>query len=96
MVFGLEQMVEIKKKAFPDSLIKPIIINQDVLKNIFSQVRGFNAQNNHPNYSLYMNTINTVNITETSVSKKSNTGGSRDLPEAELPNPHPFKRRKSS
>ncbi len=94
MVYGLEQMVIIKKRKFPSCVIKPVIINQDVLENIFCQVRGFNAQNDHPNYSLYMGTINTVNITQTSVSKKGNTGGSSDMPNAEIPNPHPFKKMK--
>ena len=70
MVFGLEQMVIIKKKAFPRAELKPVIINQDVVENIFCQVRSFNGQNVHPNYQLYMNTINTVNITQTMASKR--------------------------
>ncbi len=92
MTYGLEQMVKIKVSRFPNAVIKPVIINQDVLENIFCQVRGFNAQNDHPNYALYMSTINTVNITQSSVSKKGNTSDSSDMPEAELPNPHPFKK----
>lgn len=92
MVYGLEQIVKIKKSKFPKSILKPIIINQDVLENVFCQIRGFNAQNDHPNYSLYMSTINTVNITQSSVSKKGNAGGSGDLPRVGLPNPHPFKK----
>ena len=92
MVYGLEQMVKIKKRNFPKSILKPIIINQDVLENVFFQVRGFNAQNDHPNYSLYMSTINTVNIMQSSMSKKGNAGGSEDLPRVGLPSPHPFKK----
>ncbi len=94
MVYGLEQVVKIKKSLFPRAVIKPIILNQDILENIFCQVRGFNAQNDHPNYSLYMNTINTVNITQASISKKCNSGGTGDLPKVALPNLHPFKRKK--
>ena len=94
MVYGLEQVVRIKKKTFPNAVIKPIIVNQDVVENIFCQIRGFNAQNDHPNYALYSSTINTVNITQSTVSKKGNTGGSAVLLDAELPNPHPFKKSK--
>ena len=87
-------MVKIKKDNIPSSVIKPIIINQDVVENIFCQVRAQNAQNSHPNYALYMNSVNTVSITQTLTSPKSNTGGSNVLPRSELPNPHPFKRTK--
>ncbi len=92
MIYGLEQMVKIKKRAFPNAVIKPIIVNQDVVENIFCQIRGFNAQNDHPNYALYSSTINTVNVTQSTISKKGNTGGLGDMPEAELLNPHPFKK----
>ena len=94
MVFGSEQMIIIKKKAFPSAELKPVIINQDVVENIFCQVRSFNGQNAHPNYQLYMNTMNTVNFTETMVSKKANSGNSLCLPRGELPSAHPFKRAK--
>ena len=47
MVFGLEQMIIIKK-TFPSAELKLVIINQDIVENIFWQVRSFNGQNAHP------------------------------------------------
>jgi len=61
MVIGLEQVVKIKSRAFPDTgIIKPVIINQDVIENIFCQVRGSNGQNNNPTYLSYGSTITSV------------------------------------
>ena len=39
MVLGFCSLVNIKLEAFPHSLIKPNIINQDVVENHFCQVR---------------------------------------------------------
>ena len=36
MVFGLEQIIRIKKSQFPKASIKPIVINQDIVENILS------------------------------------------------------------
>ncbi len=91
MVIGLEQAVDIKTSAFPSSRLKPVIINQDILENIFCQVRGSSGQNNNPNYYLYSVTMSSINMGQTVLSKKGNTGGDRSaLPHASLPNLHPF------
>lgn len=95
MISGLEQVVRIKTESIHGAVVKPVIINQDILENIFCQVRGCNGQNNHPKYHLYMTTITTVNIGQTIVSKKGNAGGNKDaLPSSGLPIAHPFKKSK--
>ena len=35
MVVGLEGMVRIKTNHFPGTVLKPVILNQDILENIF-------------------------------------------------------------
>ena len=82
------------KSQFPKASIKPIAINQDMVENIFCQVRGLNAQNDHLNYHLYMNILNTINTTQTVIRKKSNSGGNQVLSELNIPNLHHFKKRK--
>lgn len=91
MVFGLEQAVAIKSTTFPGSLLEPVIMNQDILENVFFQVRGSSGQNNNPNYYLYSGILCSINIGQTVLSKKGNTGGDTTaLPQASLPNLHPF------
>ncbi|KAK3754215.1 hypothetical protein QZH41_013117 [Actinostola sp. cb2023] len=98
MVIGLEQVVKIKSRAFPDTgIIKPVIINQDVIENIFCQVRGSNGQNNNPTYLSYGSTITSVNIGQDAISKKGNTRGIKEcLTRACLPVEHPFKKKKKN
>ena len=40
MITGLQKVVEIKMAHFKEASIKPVIINQDILENIFCQVLG--------------------------------------------------------
>lgn len=95
MIVGLEQVVRIKTEKFQGAAIKPVLVNQDILENIFCQIRGCNGQNNHPKYHLYMTTITTVNIGQTVISKKGNSGGNKDaLLSSGLPLAHPFKKAK--
>ena len=37
MILGFQALVTIKLKAFPNAIIKPAIINQDVVENHFCQ-----------------------------------------------------------
>lgn len=97
MVFGLEEAVRIKTTAFPGTVVKPVIINQDILENLFCQVRGSSGQNNNPNYYLYGGIMTSVNMGQTVISRKGNTGGDKSaLPQASLPNLHPFSHKMSS
>jgi hypothetical protein len=53
MILGFISLVRTKLNRFPGSLIKPAILNQDVLENHFSQLRGANGQNDNPSYQLH-------------------------------------------
>lgn len=54
----------------------PNRVNSDVIENVFSQQRGMhNGCNTNPTYQHYCNTMNSIILGESSVSKKSNTGG---------------------
>ncbi|CAB3995373.1 Hypothetical predicted protein [Paramuricea clavata] len=44
MILGFISLVRTKLNRFPGSLIKPAILNQDVLENHFSQLRGANGK----------------------------------------------------
>lgn len=97
MITGLQKVVEIKMAHFKEASIKPVIINQDILENIFCQVRGSNGQNNHPKYYMYSSTLTAVNIGQSVVSKKGNAfsnGKPAALPFAGLPVEHPFSRKR--
>ena len=60
MIMGFGAMVKTKLSRFPGTLIKPAIINQDVVENHFSQLQGANGQNENPTYQLdYFWTDNT-------------------------------------
>ncbi len=52
MIFGFHSIVYIKLNEYPQSVIKPAIVNQDVVEGHFCQVRACNGQNNHPTWRL--------------------------------------------
>lgn len=95
MCLGVQAMVSVKLNRFPGTSIKPAIINTDVVENHFSQLRGANAQNEHPTYLQTQYTQNAIILGQGTVSRKSNVGVS--LPSgggAALPQEHPFRKRK--
>jgi hypothetical protein len=95
MILSLEQVVRIKQARFPNSKTKPVILNQDVLENVFTQVRGSNGQNDHPKFYLYMSTIRSINFRQTVLNKRGNTSGDKEaLPPANLPIARPFSTKK--
>lgn len=55
-------------------MIKPAIINQDLVENHFCQIRACNGQNNNPTRRLQETTQNTVSYGQTTISRKSNAG----------------------
>lgn len=74
MVHGFISMVQTKLKRFPGSIVKPAIINQDVVENHFSQLRGANGQNDNPTYQTTQGTQNSIIYGQTTISRKGNTG----------------------
>ena len=93
MVFGFISMVKSKFAHFPGSLIKPAIVNQDVVENHFSQLRGANGQNDNPTYQTVQGTQNSVILGQTTISKKCNTGNTKNDSFSGLPKDHLFSRR---
>ncbi len=90
MILGFTAMVKTKLSRFPGTLIKPTIINQDVVENHFSQLRGANGQNENPTYQLVQGTQNSVIFGQTTISKKCNTGGMKNNSFSGLPKEHIF------
>lgn len=74
MILGFQSLVSIKLKAFPNAIIKPAIINQDLVENHFCQVRACNGQNNNPTWRLQETCQNTIRYGQTTISRKSNAG----------------------
>ena len=76
MCLGLNALVTIKLSQFPESVLKPSIINQDCVENHFGQIRACNGQNNNPTYLQQQSTQNSIRIGKTFISPKSNAGKS--------------------
>ena len=94
MILGFTSIVREKLSRFPGSVIKPAIVNQDLVENHFSQLRGANGQNENPTYQLTQGTQNSVIFGQSIVSKKSNTGGVQSNSFVGLPNISLFGRNK--
>lgn len=95
MILGFRSVVEVKLSRFPGSVIKPAIMNQDLVENHFSQLRAANGQNENPTYLLTQTTQNSVIFGQTTVSRKGNTGTSRNSSFSELPKKHIFSKKKT-
>ncbi len=63
---------------FPQSVIKPAIVNQDCIENHFCQVRACSGQNNNPTYNQQESTQNSIRFGQSTVSRKSNAGKNRE------------------
>jgi hypothetical protein len=85
MILGFISLVRTKLNRFPGSLIKPAILNQDVLENHFSQLRGANGQNDNPSYQLVQATQNSVIFGQATLSLKCNTGCTKNNYFVQLP-----------
>ena len=85
MILGFSQLVRIKLQCFPGSVVKPCILNQDVVENHFCQLRAANGQNENPTYALVEATQNSIIFGQTTVSRKSNTGCTRNHTFTDLP-----------
>jgi hypothetical protein len=95
MILGFTSVIREKLSRFPGSVIKPAIVNQDLVENHFSQLRGANRQNENPTYQLTQRTQNFVIFGQSMVNKKSNTGGAKRSSFVDLPNKSLFGKNKS-
>ena len=80
MCLGFRSMVVIKLTQFPNSVIKPALINQDGVENHFCQVRSCNGQNNNPTYLQQESPQNSIRFGQTTISRKSNVGKASESP----------------
>ena len=92
MILGLCQLVRIKLQRFPGSVVKPCILNQDVVENHFCQLRAANGQNENPTYALAEASQNSVIFGQSTISRKSNTGSTRNLTFTDLPKDKLFRK----
>lgn len=74
MFLGFMALVAYKLRKFPQSVIKPAIVNQDCAENHFCQVRASNGQNNNPTFRQQESTQNSIRYGQTTISRKSNAG----------------------
>lgn len=72
---GFEELCLYKLKTSNASII-PSRVNSDIVENMFCQQRTLhNGPNTNPTYLGYCNTVNSVILGQTSISRKSNVGG---------------------
>ena len=62
MCIGFVSMIAVKLKNYPQSVIKPAIVNQDCVENDFCQVRACNGKNNNPTYYQQESTQNSIRL----------------------------------
>ena len=74
MCIGFVSMVAVKLTKYPESVIKPAIVNQDCVEKHFCQVRACNGQNNNPTYHQQESTQNYILFRQSTISRKSNAG----------------------
>ena len=87
-------LVRFKLQRFPGSVMKACIMNQDVVENPFSQLRGANGQNKNRTYLLATATHNSVIFGQSTISKKCNTGCTTTHSYTELPKGRLFSRKR--
>ena len=92
MILGFCQLVRVKLQRHPGGVIKPCILNQDVVENHFCQLRAANGQNENPTYALAEASQNSIIFGQTTISRKSNTGCTRNHTFSNLPKDKPFSR----
>ncbi|KAK6169023.1 hypothetical protein SNE40_020153 [Patella caerulea] len=75
VVMGFNELCFYKLKRSNSSII-PNRVNSDVIENSFCQQRPLhNGANTNPTYLGYCHSVNSVILGQTSISRKSNTGG---------------------
>ncbi|KAJ8313792.1 hypothetical protein KUTeg_008353 [Tegillarca granosa] len=79
-ILGFEELCLYKLKKNSASVI-PSRLNSDVVENIFCQQRTLhNGANTNPTYLSYCHSMNSIILGQTTVSRKSNTGGETAQP----------------
>ena len=73
MCIGFMSMIAVKLGKFPQSVIKPSLMNQDCVENHFCQIRARNGQNYNPTYHQQQATQNSIRYGQTTISHKCNT-----------------------
>ena len=91
MIMGFLSLVRTKLTRCPGAVIKPAIINQDIVENHFCQLRGANGHNDIPTYQA---TQNSIIYGQTSISRKGNTGTRKNSTFSEIPIEHIFTKKK--
>jgi hypothetical protein len=72
-ILGFLDLCETVLKLQTSSFVTPRLINSDVIENIFNQQRStYNVANSNPNAVQYKQTINSIVLGQTSISKKAN------------------------
>ena len=79
MILEMISLVKVKLSKFPESIVKPAIINQYVVENHFCQLRAANGQNENPTY------LFSIIFGQRTVGKKCNTGTLENSSFTELP-----------
>ena len=75
-ILGFVEMCEAKLKLSSASII-PSRVNSDVVENMFCQQRTLhNGANTNPTYLGYCRSVNSVILSQATISRKANTGGS--------------------
>ncbi|XP_033729442.1 uncharacterized protein LOC117318583 [Pecten maximus] len=75
LLLGFDEMC-LDKFSRSSSSIVPRRINSDVIENIFCQQRGLhNGANSNPTYLFYCQSMNSIILGSTTISKKSNSSG---------------------
>ncbi|KAJ8319800.1 hypothetical protein KUTeg_001387 [Tegillarca granosa] len=92
-ILGFEELCKQKFKHSNFSMV-PNRINSDVIENIFCQQRTlYSGANTNPTYLSYCHSMNSVTLGQTTISRKSNTGG--ETAEIHKKNNQVFKKGKS-
>ena len=86
MVLGFISMINTKLSRLPGSVIKPAIVNQDIVENHFSQLQPERKPHipNHPSHSKLCHSW--------TISRKCNTGTAKNNSFAGLPKEKLFRR----
>ena len=90
MIMGFLSLVKTKLTRCPGAVIKPAIINQDIVENQFCQLRGANCHNDNPTYQATQGTQNSIIYGQTLISRKGNTGANKNNSFSGIPKQHLF------
>ena len=77
LLLGFHELCEYKLEKSSCSIV-PSRVNSDIIENLFSQQRGiFQGNNTNPTYLTYCRTMNSVILSQPSISRKSNAADAK-------------------